>query len=60
MIELKPGDKIMSVHSFNEFIVEYVSKDKQCLVANYEDKTKGGSRCFTRTDIEQNFVEVKK
>lgn len=49
----------MSVNSFNTFIVEYVSNDKQCLIANYEDKTKGGSRCFSRTDIEYNFVEVK-
>lgn len=59
MIELVAGQKIMSVHSLRTFIVEYVSNDKQCLIANYEDKTKGGSRCFTKTDIEQNFIAVK-
>lgn len=59
MIELVAGQKIMSVHSFITFIVEYVSNDKQCLVAIHEDKTQGGYRCFTRTDIEQNFVAVK-
>lgn len=57
-MKLNVGDEIYSVHSFNIFTIEYISRDGNSFVlvssdGKYEKYKK--SRCYTLPDIKRSF-----
>ncbi len=54
-MKLNVGDEIYSVHSFNTFTIEYISKDGNSFVLVSTDGKYEKSRCYTLPDIKRSF-----
>ena len=57
-MKLNVGDEIYSVHSFNIFTIEYISKDGNSFVLVSSDGKYEKSRCYTLPDIKRSFMKT--
>lgn len=58
-MKLNVGDEIYSVHSFNTFYIEYISKDGNSFVLVSSDGKYEKSRCYTLPDIKRISRKAK-
>lgn len=54
-MKLNVWDQIYSVHSFNTFTIEYISKDGNSFVLVSSNGKYEKSRCYTLPDIKRSF-----
>ena len=54
-MKLNVGDEIYSVHSFNTFTIEYISKDGNSFVLVSSNGRYEKSLCFPLPDIKRSF-----
>ena len=54
-MKLNVGDEIYSIHSFNTFTIEYISKDGNSFVLVSSNGKYEKSRCYTLPDIKRSF-----